>query len=181
MKIKITDKTRLAEIEALLPVIDAESKNNIEAFAVSKKIGNWFLLDLQTFTDYCAGRFGDLATSGLAVDYFYLRSFRKFVDKFIKILKGFEIPDFLMSQTEKNVAQHLPKMTMSEEIMTFCRRMFGLRRYQDIETLTVFDYVIARKEQYSHDLAIAWSNYYARKEAEKQMERMKNNSNRRRR
>lgn len=162
-------------------MIDGESKNNIETFAVSRKIGNWFLLDLQTFTDYCSGRFGDLVTSGLAVDYFYMRSFRKFVDKFIKILKGFEIPDFLMSQTEKNIAQHLPKMTMSEEIMTFCRRMFGLRRYQDIETLTVLDYLVARKEQYSHDLAVAWSNYYARKEAEKQMERMKNNSNRRHR
>lgn len=144
---KLTEK-----VSQYIEVITADSKKAL--FSASAKLyGEWWGITLQTFFECSIGDFSSVfgnitykeqPTCG---EYVWMLGFQSFLEEFKTTMEGLSLQQ---TPQEKEAEQALLPMTLEESMRVFCQRYFNLPSFKATDTLTMEEYLIARKADYNH-------------------------------
>lgn len=145
---KITKKTRYAEIEDRVKYFDDESIKYLKSAAEAEYVRMYDLTFAQ-FLMACEGYTADIigdATDKTVLQAFWLMRFEDFKKEFEKTLKNTNVPP---KKEEELAAKDLPPQTFAESILIFTRHYFGLHSFREAEQITIGEIIIARKDAYN--------------------------------
>jgi len=152
MKLKIDEKTKWDEIYLLLTEDDFKE--------LQKKVTEIFPFNFYQIT------IGDLAQmscyppkfpnienydkENLTVfDYFKIKNANDFIIEFTKDLKIYELSKTV---EENNANSNLPDFTLIEVMLCFTQNYFKLQNFGEAEKITLLEYLLARKNDYTQKL-----------------------------
>jgi len=171
MKLRV-DKNTSAEIIALIFAdLPQEKQKELKDAAVNHFLGGqggFMFLKVGNFCDMCEGDFSAFFKSETkAFEYLFTLAFLDFVNIFIDKLKEFKVSDFLLSQEQKAVNAALPELTFYESIFIFSQSFFRLQSFDEVQKITVFDFLLAKKAAYINEYASAIVSHQTRKAVKK--------------
>lgn len=148
--IEVSERTKARDFAPFREVLTEDSAKRLLEVAVFNKFGKdgfWSM----TIADFFAIAGGDIAClvsdNGESLfDECRIKAFATFVDDFTTMLKSLELPS---SEEDERNARGCLGMTLEEGIYIFCRQYFGLHSFADVDSLTLADVVLAKKDTYN--------------------------------
>lgn len=131
----------------ILPFVTDESHK--ELMAQATKIRDPYTLTLSEFFACCEGDFGCVVkdtknpTTG---EVLWLEMFQSFVDDFSKILERLVIQQ---TPEQKQASANCLPVEWQEGMLVFVRSYFGLKSFGEAESVTIGDYLLAKKDDYN--------------------------------
>lgn len=147
---RITEKTKYFEIDAIVKLLSDEEKAKIKT-AAEEKFGKMYDLEFSQFWDCAHGRFehlGDLKDPTV-LQVFWIMRFQDFVKEFTEALNKLSLK---LTSDEQAASQGLLKVSFFEGVLVFTQQWFGLKSYKEAEKITLGEILIAKRAQYNRDL-----------------------------
>jgi len=135
----------------LLDNMDAESRERLREDAESVYGSPWGL----ALRDFFALAKRDLSFFGLTKDtalkmtvrqYVWLKWFDEVCEQVVNILHRLTAPQ---SDTARKASEQLLKVGFDESTLVFVRKYFGLKNFTEAESITLADFILARKDHYN--------------------------------
>jgi len=152
MELKIDEKTKWDEICLLLTEDDFKE--------LQKKVTDIFPFDFYQITigdlaqmSYNPPKFPNVESydqENITVfDYFKIKNANDFVIDFTNDLKNYELSKTI---EESNANSNLPDFTLIEVMLCFTQSYFNLQNFGEAEKITLLEYLLARKNDYTQKL-----------------------------
>lgn len=147
----IDPKDKFIKYFVLLENMDEESKNRLQEYAESVFGSPWEL----ALKDFFALSEGNLSFIGLeesgymsasVCQYVWMKDFREVVEQVTNILKRLQVPQ---SPEAQRASKNCLKMGFKEGVLVFVRKYFGLRSFSEAESVTLGDFIVAKKDEYN--------------------------------
>ena len=170
MIIKVNKNTNAEIISLIYDALPEAKQKELKDAAVNHFLGEkgFMFLKVITFCDMCEGDFSAFFKKETkAFEYLFTLAFLDFVNIFIDKLKEFKVSDFLLSQEQKAVNAALPELTFYESIFIFSQSFFRLQSFDEVQKITVFDFLLAKKAAYINEYASAIVSHQTRKAVKK--------------
>lgn len=168
MKFKITKKTDPAIIDLFYAELQEQEKEQLHESVLKRYgISNFAQMKIGDFLDCCNGDFSaffDMQKAN-SFDYIFVLAFREFIELFTKQIENLQVPAHLLSDEQKNISRKLPKLSFNENILIFMQKYFSLQNFESVAELKLFELILAKKAQYSSDLAESLSLYLQKSNA----------------
>lgn len=135
----------------LLDNMDEESLKKLRDDAQSVYGSPWGL----ALKDFFALAKRDLSFFGLTKDtalkmtvrqYVWLKWFDEVCEQVVNILHRLTAPQ---SETARKASEQLLKVGFDESTLVFVRKYFGLKNFTEAESITLADFILARKDHYN--------------------------------
>jgi len=148
---KVSKKTPFIEIALFEDYITEDSKKELKE-AAEKDIGSCWDLTLREFFELSKG---DFSCKGIDVkkpeelsvlQFYWCARFKDFVDEFAATLERLQAPQSIEAQ---KAAKSCLDVSFEESVVVFCREYFGLHNFADAYTITLGEFVIAKKDSYN--------------------------------
>lgn len=134
----------------VLPFVTNESRKALMQEAA--KIRDPYTLTLAEFFACCDGYFGcvvkdiERPTTGEGL---WLEMFSGFIADFGKILERLVIPQ---TPEQKQASVNCLPVEWQEGMLVFVRAYFGLKSFSEAESVTIGDYLLAKKDEYNTNI-----------------------------
>lgn len=150
MELKLTDKITPEQIE-YIDLLTEKSRKAL--FSASADIfGQYWNMTLQAFFECSTGQFNNIfhnstySITPTIGEYVWMVGFKEFLDEFEQTMKGLTIEQ---TANEKEAQSAMLPITLEEGMRIFCQKYFGLPSFKATDTLTMEEYLIARKADYN--------------------------------
>lgn len=147
---KIDRHTTMAELAPFVAIISDDDKIRIREAAVRDKYGEagFYAMSIGDFTTVLGGDIRPLLQSGgrTVYDNERIEAFKAWVDDMADTLKR-----MTLAPTAESIllnAGTLPS-TFVESVYLFCRSYFGLKNFEDCDTLKVSEFVLAKQDDFN--------------------------------
>jgi len=153
MKLKITERTKWNEI---CEIISTEHIKLLQEKIIGEYPFDFYSIKISEFSELLNGNFSielkKILTNEKVTVFAFIQiknSVEKFLADFSKILKSYEIKQ---SNEEKRASANLPESDLIESMLIFMQRFFGLKSFVEAEKMTIADFIIAKKADYTSKL-----------------------------
>lgn len=139
-----------------------KEKDQLHDFVLKRyQLNSFAQMKIGDFLDCCKGDFSGFFEMEKAnsFDYVFVLAFKSFIETFSAQMEKLQVPEYLLSDDQKNISKKVPVLSFNENILIFCQKYFSLQNFEAVAELKVFEFILARKSQYNIDFAEALSNY----------------------
>lgn len=147
---KIDRHTTMAEFAPFVAIISDDDKLSIREASVRDKYGDagFYAMSIGDFTTVLGGDIRPLLQSGgrTVYDNERLEAFKAWVDDLADTLKRMTLAP--TAESIRLNAGTLPS-TFVESVYLFCRSYFGLKNFEDCDTLKVSEFVLAKQDDFN--------------------------------
>ena len=150
---KIDHYTLYKDFEPIEPYVDASKLDELRRSAVAEKFGTggFYDMTLGGLLDAMKDDFDALQDchGETVFDVYRVAAFSQWVNEFIAAVEA-----LTLRPTAKQVAQSsgCKPLTFEESVYFFTRSYFGLKDFDSVRELTVADYIMAKKDDYNHNI-----------------------------
>lgn len=152
---QITKKTKWLKLSPLWALLTDKQRDEVMNVA-EKELGTMWQLQLIQFFACINGDFKVINLTKETKDedvtvlqYVWVLRFQEFVTQLTELLEKLVLPETMDS---KNASKGLVHLTFEESVYSFCREFFGLHSFNEADTLTMHEYLLARTIQYNKEL-----------------------------
>lgn len=147
---KIDRHTTMTELAPFVAIISDDDKIRIREAAVRDKYGDagFYAMSIGDFTTVLGGDIRPLLQSGgrTVYDNERIEAFKAWVDDMADTLKRMTLAP--TAESIRLNAGTLPS-TFVESVYLFCRSYFGLKNFEDCDTLKVSEFVLAKQDDFN--------------------------------
>lgn len=145
----ITEKTQYIDFIAIEDVMTDEAAAQLDE-ATAAKYGSYYDLSLRDFFAVMRKDFSCVGYDGGddldVLQGHWIHGFAAFVDKLTNIVKSYQLPQTAESMA---AAAKCTKITFEESVLFLCREYFALHSFDAVYSLTISDYILAKKDTYN--------------------------------
>ena len=153
---KINHKSKFAKFAPFIDIIEKESESNLKAQATEYYLPNGFwLITLGDFLNASKGDFEPFFGKKFRIDkltvfqYYYILSFKDFVDEFVNILNNLSIKP---SIDEAQAATNLTKIEFEEGFLVYAMKTFGYKSSSEAGGCILIDFIMRKKDDFNSQL-----------------------------
>lgn len=147
---KIDRYTKAKGFAPYADIIDESQRKAIKDAAVRSLFGDagFYRMSIGAMLDAMHGNYDGIRQDdgNTVFDIMRVEAFKEWVDEFLEVVSGLTVKP--TPKQLKNAFGTLP-MTFDESVYVFCRAYFGLHNFDAVNTLTVGDYILAKKDDYN--------------------------------
>lgn len=144
---RYTTAKDFADVE---PYIDESQRQAIKDAAVRSlfKDAGFYAMTIGAMLDAMHGIYDGIRQDdgNTVFDIMRIEAFTDWLDEFLAVVE--RLTPKPTPRQAKNAVGTLP-MTFDESVYVFCRSYFGLKSFDEVNALTVGDYVLAKKDDYN--------------------------------
>lgn len=150
---KIDKHTLYKDFAPIEPYVNAQKIEELMRSAVADKFGTggFYDMSLGVLLDAMQDDFDALyeCHGETVFDVYRVAAFRQWLNEFIAAVEA-----LTLRPTAKQMAQSsgCKPLTFEESVYFFTRSYFGLKDFDSVRELTVADYIMAKKDDYNHNV-----------------------------
>lgn len=150
---KIDKYTLYKDFAQIEPYVDASKLDELRRSAVTDRFGagGFYDMTIGGLLDAMKDDFDALqeCNGETVFDVYRVAAFRQWLNEFIAVVDA-----LTLKPTAKQMAQSsgCKPLTFEESVYFFVRSYFGLKDFDSVRDLTVADYIMAKKDDYNHNV-----------------------------
>ena len=150
---KIDKHTLYKDFAPIEPYVDASQLDELRMSAVTEKFGTGGFYDMTIggLLDAMKDDFDALqeCNGETVFDVYRVAAFRQWLNEFIAAVEALTLKPTAKQMAQSNGCKPL---TFEESVYFFIRSYFGLKDFDSVRDLTVADYIMAKKDDYNHNV-----------------------------
>ena len=150
---KIDKHTLYKDFAQIEPYVDASQLDELRRSAVAEKFGEggFYDMTLGGLLDAMKDDFDALQEchGETVFDVYRVAAFRQWLNEFIAVAEALTLKPTAKQMAQSNGCKPL---TFEESVYFFTRSYFGLKDFDSVRDLTVADYIMAKKDDYNHNV-----------------------------
>ena len=150
---KIDKHTLYKDFAPIEPYVDASQLDELRRSAVADRFGKggFYDMTLGGLLDAMKDDFDALqeCNGETVFDVYRVAAFRQWLNEFIAVVEALTLKPTAKQMAQSNGCKPL---TFEESVYFFVRSYFGLKDFDSVRDLTVADYIMAKKDDYNHNV-----------------------------